>query len=78
MSTKTCPRCGGSGQVDDPAEQGKKMRELRLAKKLSLKEVARRMNLTAAYISDMELGRRNWRAELVEKYNRAIGDPYAE
>ncbi len=39
---------------------------------LSLRMVAKRMGFTPPYISDLELGRRNWSTELVEAFNAAI------
>jgi transcriptional regulator with XRE-family HTH domain len=37
---------------------GEKIRELREAKDLSLRELAKRLELSAAFLSDVELGRR--------------------
>jgi len=37
---------------------GKKIRELREEKDLSLRELARKLGVTAAFLSDIELGRR--------------------
>lgn len=47
------------------------MRARRLAAGRSLRETAKRMGLSAAYLSDLERGNRHWRAELVQ---RAGGD----
>jgi transcriptional regulator with XRE-family HTH domain len=38
---------------------GERIRELREAKDLSLRELATRLGLSAAFLSDVELGRRN-------------------
>jgi transcriptional regulator with XRE-family HTH domain len=38
---------------------GKYIRRLRLAQNLTLRELARRLGFSAAYVSDVELGRRN-------------------
>jgi transcriptional regulator with XRE-family HTH domain len=47
-------------------------RSLRLESGLSIREVALRMGFSAAYVSDLELGRRNWSASLVEVYASAL------
>ena len=38
---------------------GEKIRELREERDLSLRELAKKLNLSAAFLSDIELGRRN-------------------
>lgn len=69
---KECPHCGGSGSVPDPAYYGAEARKTREAAGLSLREVARRMSLSVAYISDLELGRRNWGDEISKRYLSAL------
>ena len=46
--------------VTDDLETGRRAREARQKAKLSLREVARRMGVSAPYVSDLELGRRGW------------------
>jgi transcriptional regulator with XRE-family HTH domain len=46
-------------QIDHKAT-GEAMRQLRKSHRISLREVARRMKLSAPFVSDLELGRRNW------------------
>lgn len=48
------------------------MRKLRKGAGLGLREVARKMGLSAAYISDLELGRRGWSGDLIRAYQKAI------
>lgn len=48
------------------------MRKLRQAAGLSLREVARQMGRSAAYISDLELGRRGWSGTLIRAYEKAL------
>lgn len=58
---ETCHRCGGSGvEPRDPREEGAEMRAAREARRIGLREMARRLNVTAAYVSDLERGRRAW------------------
>lgn len=47
------------------------MRMRREQLRLSVREVARRMLLSPAYVSDLELGRRRWRTDLIERYEAA-------
>jgi transcriptional regulator with XRE-family HTH domain len=61
-----CPACEGTGKVLDPVAAGRQMRALRLKEKLSLREVARRMGISAPYVQDMELGRRNCKGRLID------------
>lgn len=54
------------------AATGAAARNLRISKKLSLREVARRLGYSAAFVSDLELGRRCWTEEKAEAYNRVV------
>jgi hypothetical protein len=57
---RTCPHCNGSGKVADNALIGAEMRMRRKAAKKSLRAVAETCGWSAAYLSDLELGRRAW------------------
>lgn len=48
------------------------MKQERQQTGLTLREVARRMGFTAAYISDLELGRRGWNDAKVKAYRIAL------
>lgn len=68
-----CPRCGGSGMIQDEAAVGREMRKRRESVPgLSAREVARRMGFSAAYVSDLERGRRHWTPEVTRKYLAAV------
>jgi cytoskeletal protein RodZ len=69
---KPCGTCGGSGKVPDPVFVGQKMRRLRNSEGKTLRAVARAMNLSAAYLSDLELGRRGWSESLQKAYVRGV------
>lgn len=71
--TMTCPKCDGTGQVIDPRMLGQKMRQLRERQGVTLREIARRLDLSAPYVSDLELGRRaGWTDELIKRYKEAL------
>jgi predicted transcriptional regulator len=52
----------------DHQSTGYLFRVARKKAKLSLREVARRLKLSAPFVSDLELGRRNWTEEMAERY----------
>lgn len=64
----SCRHCGGSGYVDAPSPH--LLRRARENAGLSLREVARRLKMTAPYISDVELGRRNVSAKMLGFYQK--------
>lgn len=74
--THCCPECNGKGEVLDDEAIGKEMRFRRETTKLSLRETARRLGFSAAYISDLELGRRGWSSHRVNDYLNAISPDY--
>lgn len=47
------------------------MRALRVSEGLTLREMASLLSLSVAYLSDLERGRRNWSAKLIQSYQRA-------
>lgn len=70
--TRPCHHCGGTGVEADPLAIGKSMRELRIQRGLSLREVARRMGMSASFISDLERGNRHWGPKAATKYREAV------
>lgn len=58
--------------VIDHHSTGRMMREYREHHGISIREVARRMGLSAAYVSDLERGRRNWKLANAERYQQAV------
>lgn len=58
---------------------GNRIRELREARDLSLREFARKLgNVSAAHVSDVELGRRFPSDDLLAKMAAVLGVPFAE
>lgn len=61
-----CPCCGAPRR--GWKFRGEDLRAAREAAGLSLRELARRIELSPAYLSDLELDRRNITAAVVAKY----------
>lgn len=72
FNTQKCQCCGGSGYVMDHVAVGAYQRGLREKRGKSLREVAKAMEKSAPYVSDLERGRRNWSDELVADYRKAL------
>ncbi len=72
MTTCKCRHCQGSGEQIDSVKTGRDLRRQRKLSAMSLRHVAQRMGVSAAYLSDLELGRRHWREALIAKYNEII------
>ena len=47
------------------------MREMRLKANIPLRRMAELLDLSAPYVSDMELGRRGWRADMIDDFTKA-------
>lgn len=56
----------------DHARIGAEMREARQKAKISGRQIAARMKLSPAYVSDLELGRRCWTPEKLRWYRDAL------
>jgi transcriptional regulator with XRE-family HTH domain len=52
---------------------GQRIRELREEKDLSLRELAKRIEVSAAFLSDVELGRRYPSDKILESISRILG-----
>lgn len=69
---KKCKSCGGSGNAIDSVGTGAALRAYRITKNTTLSTVADRLHLSKPYLSDLENGKRNWRAELIERFLKAL------
>lgn len=58
--------------VIDHVGTGENMRAFRRTAKVSLREIARRMKVSAVFLSDLERGRRNWTQDKFEDYQKAL------
>jgi transcriptional regulator with XRE-family HTH domain len=72
MNHKQCDTCHGTGLVRDHVKTGAAMKLLRKSNNVSLREMARRLNFSAPYISDLEHGNRNWTDKKIADYQSAL------
>lgn len=70
--TIICPNCEGCGEIDNPVWRGREMRKARQGAGKTLTEVAKAIQFSKGYLSDLELGRRTWSNDLVESYKKAL------
>lgn len=62
-----CKRCNGSGLEFDQKEFGADVRRRREAVGWTLRAAAKRIGISESYLSDLELGRRHWNADIIRK-----------
>ncbi len=68
-----CPRCKGSGAVEDFKAIGRELRHTRKVRRKGLREIAAVMGISPSYLHDLENGNRPWNKEALGKYRKAIG-----
>ncbi len=71
---KACDKCGGTGRIPDDRIYGAEMRKFREAAGITARTVARRLEVSASYLSDLEHGRRRWTPKLIFAYTTAVED----
>lgn len=67
-----CTRCNGTGIEPENRELGLEFRNMRKRHKYTLRELASRMGISASYLCDLELGRRNWNTEIIDRFHGAL------
>ena len=72
MKPTPCKRCNGTGDEPDQKTIGSMLRAKRISKGRSLRVVADLMRKSAPYISDLELGRRQWNSGLIADFEKAL------
>ncbi len=65
-NTEPCPTCGKGREVVNPAY----LRAIREEAGLSLREMGRRIGVTATYLCDVELGRRRCTSVIERAYRQ--------
>lgn len=72
-----CPTCHGSGEVLDHTAVGRLLRDERENAFIGLRAMARALDLSSAYLSDLELGRRGadyWTEEHIATYRQVLAE----
>ena len=67
-----CKYCHGTGEVLSQAFVGASFRKLREGREISLRTMAQRLDISASYLSDLELGRRQWHNSMAEAFREAL------
>jgi len=70
--TKPCQSCNGTGKQLDQAAIGDELRALRRAAGKSLRDIASALDISAPYLSDLERGNRNWSANRIQQFKKAV------
>ena len=71
--TRPCMRCRGTGVEPDWGAVGIRCRKAREAKGWTLRELAQRTHISAAYLCDMEKGRRGWQSPTAVRITKLLG-----
>lgn len=74
MKARPCHCCGGTGKENDAVLIGAKMKAMRQAAGIQQKFVALKLNISAAFLSDLEHGRRYWTQTMIDKYKEVVGE----
>ena len=69
---KPCHCCRGTGQENDHVAIGKNLRKLRESKGIKQLYVAEKLNVSQAYLSDLEAGRRRWSEVMIKSYKQVV------
>lgn len=64
--------CNGTGYAPDPRLIGERLRHVRECKGVSLRRLARSLKISAAFLSDLELGRRRWSPKRIKAVEEAL------
>lgn len=70
MKKTPCPHCLGKGYIINQSTFGGELREKRIAAGISLRAMAERLDISAAYLSDLERGNRKWAPEFLKGYEK--------
>jgi len=69
-----CSRCGNGKPIND-AKTGARVREARLDLGISQEEMGKAMGISAAYLSELENGKRAWDKALLDKAAQVLNQP---
>lgn len=72
FKTKNCKHCDGSGREMDHVSFGSFLRSERKKTGRSMTFIAGILNVSKAYLHDLEFGRRRWNEDLIQRYHLAL------
>lgn len=72
LPCKPCRHCHGSGKEIDHSAVGFALRTLRVKKEIGLRAMARAIKVSAPFLSDLELGKRNWTQQRIDQFNAVL------
>jgi predicted transcriptional regulator len=67
-----CKCCGGSGKQISHRALGLEMREKRIKKGITLREMAELIGVSAPYVSDLERGNRSWPKHILKSFQQNL------
>lgn len=67
-----CARCNGEGVEPDETKMGVRFRKLREEAGLTIKQVSEKMRVSMGHLSSLENGKRHWRPDTIEGFQRAL------
>ena len=70
-----CRRCGGTGRERDWRGLGLQARKEREGRCVSLRQMAKRVGVSPAYLSDLECANRSWLGPKARAYLKLLGLP---
>lgn len=71
---RACPKCLGTGAVPDDTKIGRRLKTRRIKAGVGLREIARRLDVTAPFVAYLENGERRWKG-WEQKYQEALHGP---
>ncbi|KKM06149.1 hypothetical protein LCGC14_1746850 [marine sediment metagenome] len=73
MADGKCHRCGGTGREPDWRGIGLRARRERESRCVSLRQMAKRVGVSPAYLSDLECANRSWQGPKARAYLKLLG-----
>lgn len=70
--TRPCRYCKGTGKELDQFRTGQQLRTLREKAGISLRDMAKLLDISAPFLSDLELGRRDWSEKRIDQFMEAV------
>lgn len=74
MKRTVCHHCNGTGEEPDQHATGNRIRGLRVTKGVQAKDLAKKLGISPAFYSDLELGRRAWSSMRIRECERILNE----